>query len=82
MNTSRLNSPSPTRFSVSRAHFSPLARRTAITSPADTRLASNQPPSKKLSRPFHLAADSRAFPNFWTFAGLDRLQPDVTRYHY
>lgn len=90
MNTSLSKSSASTRFSVSRAQFSPLGRRTggtsrsAVTSSGRSLTNSVRLLTATNSRalPSSLVTpESATFPNFWSSGDLDLLQPEVTRYH-
>jgi hypothetical protein len=88
MNTIRSSSTSTsTRFVTSRAQLSPLGRRTGGRATASKGAAALSVPrtvtlrSTDLVAPALTAAESFAFPSFWTSGALDRLQPEVTRYH-
>jgi len=84
MNPNPLKTTRATRFSVSRAQFSPVTHRTSAASPAplfshSVRLLT-QSNGRALSASVP-STESRTFPNLWSSGELDRLQPEVTRYH-
>jgi hypothetical protein len=91
MNSTRSSTSSPVRFVTSRAQLSPLGRRTgtrsmtaqgrgATTLSAPRTVDFRATPTATVN-PTLTAGDSFALPSFWTSGALDRLQPEVTRYH-
>ncbi|MCX6951376.1 MAG: hypothetical protein NTV51_04210 [Verrucomicrobia bacterium] len=84
MNSNSLKTTAATRFAVSRAQFSPVTHRTPAASSARLFAPSVRLLTKSNLRavPASLAStESRTFPNLWSSGELDRLQPEVTRYH-
>lgn len=84
MNPSTRTPSATTRFAISRAQFSPLARRTASITPARTGTSSVRLVTKATARVLPdatITAGYHSVPNFWSSGELDRLQPEVTRYH-
>lgn len=86
MNSTRSTATlSSTRFLTTRAQLSPLGRRTGSRAAASTR--SSAPVSVprtitlRTSTPTFTAAENQTVPTFWSSGALDRLQPEVTRYH-
>lgn len=85
MNSTASKATTATRFTVSRAQFSPLGRRTsALSSPRSltnsvrllTRTNTRTLPSSVV------ASEATVLPpNFWSSGDLARLQPEITRYH-
>lgn len=87
MNSTRSSTSSSARFFTSRAQLSPLGRRSSVSTATN-----NQKATVALSVPRTVAlrgsaastltaAESFGFPSFWSSGALDRLQPEVTRYH-
>ena len=68
MKTTFPKTTTPTRFSLSRAQLSPVTRRAPSLPPAQNFVTVR-------------ITEVPAVPNFWSSGELDRLQPEVTRYH-
>lgn len=86
MNSTRSSATlSSTRFLTTRAQFSPLGRRTGSRAASASRgtapVSVPRTITLRTSTPTLSAAEAQTFPTFWSSGALDRLQPEVTRYH-
>ncbi len=86
--TASFTTTSATRFLTTRAQLSPLGRRAGVPT-AGTRQASLMPAAPRTltmrtgsTATFAVSEpDAFAAPSFWNSGALDRIQPEVTRYH-